>query len=160
MTAPCVGDMARGVPTPHPRPAITTGRGRVRLLELPDGRWVLGRLEDGLPTFGYGQAPSGLATRRQLRAAGLRPGGQEPVGQVKWRRGRRFAWLYRVDLAAPKRAASPAQVAALDRAMTARRYCQAHGGLVDHCVRGPGRMCADCYDAAPLSAVLPAGVAA
>jgi hypothetical protein len=119
------------------------------LVELPDGRWEFGRVEDGLLTFAYGWAPSGLATRRQLRAAGLRPGGQEAAGQVKWRRGRRVAYLYRVDLAAPKRTATPAQQAALGRAMAARRYCRVHHGYAEHCVRGPQRMCAACFEAAP-----------
>jgi hypothetical protein len=124
-------------------------RARLRWVLLPDGRRELGRIEDGLPTFRYRCAPSGLATRRQLRAAGLRPGGQEPAAQVKWRRGRRFALLYRVDLAASKRQPSPAQLAALERAMAARRYCRVHGGHVDHCVFGPDRACAACFAAMP-----------
>jgi hypothetical protein len=36
----------------------------------------------GIPTYPWRWAPEGLATKRQLRALGLRPGGQEPVGQV------------------------------------------------------------------------------
>jgi len=127
-------------------------RGRrvgLRLVQLSDGRWEFGRVEDGLPTFGFRQAPSGLATRRQLRAAGLRPAGQGPAGQIRWRRGRRFALLYRVDLAAPKRQPSPAQLVALERAMAARRFCRVHGGPVDHCVFGPDRACWACFVAMP-----------
>ncbi|HSV68438.1 MAG TPA: RRQRL motif-containing zinc-binding protein [Mycobacteriales bacterium] len=112
----------------------------------PGGPRELCRIEDGLPTFGFRQAPACLVTRRQLRAAGLRPNGQEPTGQLKWRSGRRWAALYRLDLAAPVRPASPAQLAALGRAMAARRYCRVHGGYVDHCVRGPERMCGQCFD--------------
>lgn len=119
------------------------------LVRLPDGRWVFGRVVNGLATFGYGQAPEGLATRRQLRAAGLRPNGQEPAGQLLWHRGHRFAWLYLVDRAAPKRQPSRAQLAALDRAMAARRYCRVHGGQVDHCVIGPDRACSACFEAMP-----------
>jgi hypothetical protein len=77
----------------------------------------------GVPTFPYRMAPTGLATRRQLRQLGLRPGGQEIAGQILWRRGKRVAYLYRIDLAKPKRDASPAQRAAIDRALMARRRC-------------------------------------
>jgi hypothetical protein len=79
----------------------------------------------GLPTFPWRTAPDGLATRRQLAAAGLRPGRQPIAAQVMWR-GRgcdRVAYLYRVELARPKRAATVRQLAALNRAMTARRTC-------------------------------------
>src|SRR5205814_1223182 len=62
-------------------------------------------------------------TVRQLRAKGLRPGGQDIAAQILWRRGRRKAYLYRIDLAAPKRPATAAQLAALTRAMRARRTC-------------------------------------
>ncbi|WP_281179625.1 RRQRL motif-containing zinc-binding protein, partial [Micromonospora rosaria] len=63
----------------------------------------------GIPTFWWQGAPSGYATRRQLRAAGLRPGGQPIAAQVMWRGvgGNRVAYLYRVDLARPKRTATP-----------------------------------------------------
>ncbi|MCI2421536.1 hypothetical protein MOQ72_29285 [Saccharopolyspora sp. K220] len=56
----------------------------VALVELSDGRREFGRIEDGLPTFSFRNAPAGLATVRQLRAMGLRPNGQDPVAQVKW----------------------------------------------------------------------------
>lgn len=36
----------------------------------------------GIPTFPWRLAPDGLATRRQLRALDLRPGGQDIAGQV------------------------------------------------------------------------------
>lgn len=36
----------------------------------------------GVPTYPWRLAPQGLATRRQLRALGLRPGGQEVAAQV------------------------------------------------------------------------------
>ena len=65
----------------------------------------------GFPTFPFRYAPDGLATRRQLRAAGLRP-----------------THLYRLDLAAPKRAATPAQLAAVHKALLARRTCR-HCGV-------------------------------
>jgi hypothetical protein len=73
---------------------------------------------------GKGAVPSqGLATRRQLRALGLSPGGHDPVARLICRGGYRWAWLYRVDLAVPKRTPTLAQEAALDRAMAARQTC-------------------------------------
>ncbi|MEO3820989.1 RRQRL motif-containing zinc-binding protein [Plantactinospora sp. B24E8] len=79
----------------------------------------------GFPTFPYHGAPEHLATVRQLRAAGLRPNGHDPVAQILWRhrRQRRVAYLYRRDLAAPKRTATPAQQEAIAKALRARRTC-------------------------------------
>jgi hypothetical protein len=82
-----------------------------------------GEHHGGTPTFPYKMAPTGLATRRQLRQLGLRPGGQGIAGQILWRRGKRVAYLYRIDLALPKREATEAQRAAIDRALLARRVC-------------------------------------
>lgn len=79
----------------------------------------------GIPTYWWRGAPPGYATRRQLTAAGLRPGGQPIAAQILWRGvgGTRAAYLYRVDLARPKRTATPAQRAAIGKALTARRTC-------------------------------------
>ncbi|MFE2476433.1 RRQRL motif-containing zinc-binding protein [Streptomyces sp. NPDC059389] len=80
----------------------------------------------GIPTFPWRLAPDGLATRRQLRALGLRPGGQDIAGQVlrpRYGRGPLTAFLYRVDRALPVRPMTPAKQAALDRANAARRTC-------------------------------------
>ncbi len=87
---------------------------------------------DGLPLLTWGRAPRDrLATRRQLRTLGLRPGGADPVAvlYVKHRAsGRRnFASLYLIDRAMPVRPMTPARWAALDkanRARLARRYTQ------------------------------------
>ncbi|MEU3855028.1 RRQRL motif-containing zinc-binding protein [Streptomyces sp. NPDC029554] len=80
--------------------------------------------DDGtFPSFGWKQAPKGLATRRQLRAMGLRPGGHDPVAQVTCRNGQRVAYLYRVDLALPIRPMTLAKELALDKAMAARQTC-------------------------------------
>jgi len=62
----------------------------------PDGRRY------GIPTYPYHWAPKCLYTARQLRARGLRPGGQAPIAQILWRRGQRVAYLYRADLALPR----------------------------------------------------------
>jgi hypothetical protein len=78
-----------------------------------------------LPVYRYHLAPEGLMTRRQLRRAGLRPGGQDPVGEIRWRRGHRFALLYDVDQALPVRPMTPGRARALAAAMLARRTCPA-----------------------------------
>src|SRR5262245_61456644 len=98
---------------------------------------------DGLPAFEFRCAPAGLLTRRQLRAAGLAPGGHEPYARLVWRRDRRWAWLYREDLARPKRVPTPAQLAAVQAAMAARRGCAACGPVSDG-VRAAARLCGYC----------------
>ena len=121
----------------------------MELVELPDGREVLGEgIEDGLPTFRWRSAPEGLATRRQLRARGLRPGRQDPAAQIKWRRGRRWAALYRVELAVPCRVPTEAQRRALALALAARRRCIRCGRDAGYVVpRRTGR-CVECEAAA------------
>ncbi|AXE87535.1 RRQRL motif-containing zinc-binding protein [Streptomyces sp. Go-475] len=79
-----------------------------------------------LPAYRWRLAPDGYATRRQLRAQGLRPGGQQVAAQVerpRRRRGPLVAYLYRVDLAKPVRPMTPARWAALAKANAARRIC-------------------------------------
>ncbi|MFJ4931654.1 RRQRL motif-containing zinc-binding protein [Streptomyces sp. NPDC088736] len=68
-----------------------------------------------------GNAPEGLATRRQLRALGLRPAGQEPIvlrcRPCAFWPGRictRPTYLYRIDRALPLRPMTLAQERALD----------------------------------------------
>lgn len=63
----------------------------------------------GIPTYPLRMAPEGLATRRQLRARGLRPAGQQVAAQLLWRypRGIAAAYLYRIDLAKPVRPMTP-----------------------------------------------------
>lgn len=80
----------------------------------------------GIPTYPWRYAPKGLTTRRQLRARGLRPGGQQIAAQVlrpRYRRGPLTAYLYRVDRAKPVRPMTPARWAALAKANLARRTC-------------------------------------
>ncbi|MFE3085692.1 RRQRL motif-containing zinc-binding protein [Streptomyces albidoflavus] len=79
-----------------------------------------------LPVYRWHLAPDGYATRRQLRALGLRPGGQEVAAQIERPRRRRsplVAYLYRVDRAKPVRPMTPARWAALAKANAARRTC-------------------------------------
>lgn len=81
-----------------------------------------------LPVFRWRLAPDGYATRRQLRARGLRPGGQDVAAQLERPRRRReplVAYLYLVDLAQPVRPMTPGRWAALAKANAARRTCPA-----------------------------------
>ncbi|MFF1565852.1 RRQRL motif-containing zinc-binding protein [Streptomyces sp. NPDC058293] len=81
-----------------------------------------------LPTYRWRLAPDGYATYRQLRAMGLRPGGQDVAAQVerpRRKRGPLVAYLYRIDLALPVRPMTPAKWAALAKANEARRSCPA-----------------------------------
>ncbi|GGM83329.1 hypothetical protein GCM10012275_62410 [Longimycelium tulufanense] len=121
-------------------------------ITLWDGRLVLCRGQvDGLPLFTWGWAPKGVATRRQLRARGLCPGGHDPVGVLAFRHrhpGRRrveLASLYRLDLAQPKRIPSPAQRAALARAWAARRICRTCHQDAGYYLPTSTRQCWDCW---------------
>jgi hypothetical protein len=100
----------------------------------------------GIPTYPYHWAPAGLLTRRQLRAAGLRPAGQPIAAQILWRRGRRVAYLYRADLAQPKRTATPAQRTAIAAALRARRICPTCGSEKPYYIPRRTGECNDCTD--------------
>ncbi|WP_304941229.1 RRQRL motif-containing zinc-binding protein [Streptacidiphilus neutrinimicus] len=106
---------------------------------------------DGIPTWRRKLGPdkTEMATRRDLRAMGLRPGGQPVCGQLVWRsklsRGEEvFAYLYRVDLAKPVRPMTPAKQAALDRAMAARRTCPRCKVQKEACISKKLGCCVDC----------------
>ncbi|MGI8797830.1 MAG: RRQRL motif-containing zinc-binding protein [Pseudonocardia sp.] len=80
--------------------------------------------EQGLPTFRWTTAPAGFVTRRQLRELDLAPGGHDPVAAIRRAPGRRLvAYLYRLDLAVQRRRPTPAQLAAVSKALAARRVC-------------------------------------
>lgn len=100
----------------------------------------------GIPTYPYRWAPEGLLTARQLRARGLRPGGQHIAAQILWRDGRRVAYLYREDLAKPKRTATPAQQVAIAKALRARRTCSTCGQLKWYYIPRSLGECLDCAD--------------
>lgn len=97
--------------------------------------------------FRWGLAPDGLATRRQLSALGLRPAGHAPVARVEWRRGRRWADLYRVDVAEPKRPLTPGRRRALAAAAAARRRCRLCGRDAGYVVPTSLGSCLDCHEA-------------
>ncbi|WP_327235973.1 hypothetical protein OG349_20475 [Streptomyces sp. NBC_01317] len=107
----------------------------------------------GLPTFPFRMAPDGYATRRQLRAQGLRPGGQAVAAQLLWHSNRyrrqgeppvRVAYLYRRDRAKPVRPMTPGRTAALAKAMLARRTCPECRTDRGYCIPRSLGMCVPC----------------
>ncbi|MFI0515815.1 RRQRL motif-containing zinc-binding protein [Streptomyces sp. WSLK1-5] len=107
--------------------------------------------DGSVPVFRWKQAGhTNLATRRQLREMGLRPGGQNPVARIVCRGGQRFAWLYRIDLAKPKLPMTLAKELALDKAMAARQTCPLCGRRYFHCIplKTLGS-CLECHDGTP-----------
>ncbi|MEU2748671.1 RRQRL motif-containing zinc-binding protein [Streptomyces collinus] len=99
-----------------------------------------------LPVYRWRLAPDGYATRRQLRARGLRPGGQDVAAQLERprRRGPLVAYLYRIDLAKPVRPMTPARWAALARANAARRTCPACRRDAGYVIPASLGMCVPC----------------
>nr|WP_202513139.1 RRQRL motif-containing zinc-binding protein [Streptomyces sp. SID3343] len=85
-------------------------------------------------------------TRRQLRAKALRPGGQEPVAEIRWWGGQRVAYLYDVDRALPVREMTPGRARALAAAMLARRTCPGCRAVRDYCISRRHGLCQPCVD--------------
>ncbi|AGK78701.1 hypothetical protein SFUL_3783 [Streptomyces microflavus DSM 40593] len=115
----------------------------------------------GVPTFPWRMAPDGYATRRQLRAVGLRPGGQDIAAQVLWHSRRywrkgtspvRVAYLYRIDLAKAVRPMTPAKWAALAKANTARQVCPECRTDAGYRIPTSLGMCVTCADSPHLAA--------
>jgi hypothetical protein len=113
----------------------------------------------GLPTYPFHAAPRGMATLRQLRERGLRPGGQPVQAQIVWKhrgpqrdrdgQGRttcRVAYLFKVADAKPKRAATPAQREAIGKALAARRTCPSCGAEQDYYISRSLGECNQCAD--------------
>ncbi|MFE3180796.1 RRQRL motif-containing zinc-binding protein [Streptomyces violascens] len=106
----------------------------------------------GIPTYPWRYAPDGYATRRQLRARGLRPGGQEVAAQLMRQSRRRkagvsVAYLYRVDAAKPVRPMTSRKWGALALAMLARRTCPECRVVFSYCIPVSLGMCVLCADA-------------
>ncbi|MEW1804695.1 RRQRL motif-containing zinc-binding protein [Streptomyces virginiae] len=117
--------------------------------------------EFGIPTFPRKLAPEGLATRRQLRARGLRPGGQPVVAQILWLGRRppgtrerlvRAAYLYRLDLALPVRPMTPGLWRAHRAMMRARRTCPVCLVTYPYVIPTSLGCCSRCADAPALAA--------
>lgn len=109
----------------------------------------------GLPVLTWGWADRAvLDTVRGLRRRGLRPGGQQPVAVLMFQhripaRSTDFARLYLVERALPKRTATPAQLAGIEKALRARRTCRRDecGRVWERCVSTTSRMCGPCEEA-------------
>ncbi|BFV58279.1 hypothetical protein KCMC57_up33830 [Kitasatospora sp. CMC57] len=109
----------------------------------------------GIPTYPWRQAPEGYLTRRQLRARGLRPNGQDVAAQILWRSrfgGTALACLYRPELAAPVREMTPRRRAALDAANRARRMCPDCGRDAGYVLPRHLGTCIPCADGIPHAA--------
>jgi hypothetical protein len=88
-----------------------------------------------------------LATRRQLRSQGLRPGGQDVAAQILRPRRRReplTAYLYRIDRALPVRPMTPGRWRAHAAMMRARRRCPECGQDAGYVVPASLGMCVTC----------------
>lgn len=112
--------------------------------ELTRGR------HNGVALLSWNLAPRDkLATRRQLRAMGLRPGGQDPVAYLYFRcrkaRTMVFAELFLISGAKPKRAATPAQHTAIAKANLARRICGTCGRDAGYIVPREHGLCHRCW---------------
>ena len=102
--------------------------------------------QNGLTSWSRRKAPRGLLTRRQMRTENLAPGGAWPVGQLVFHHRRREvrALLYDRGELVPKRVPSAAQLAALDRALAARRRCPDCGRDVGYCIPTSLGCCVNC----------------
>lgn len=105
-----------------------------QLQEVPWSQWqeYTRGTHDGIVLLSWGIGPRDkLATRRQLRAAGLRPGGQDPAALLYFRHrpscSQVLAELFLIERAKPVRPMTPARQAALDKALAARRTCRECG---------------------------------
>lgn len=104
--------------------------------------------ETTIPVFKRLCAPSGYATKRQLRAMGLRPGGQEPVAEVETR-GPKNGLLYEIARARPVRPMTLAKEYALDKAMAARQTCGTCGRRYFFVLPTSLKSCLECHDGTP-----------
>lgn len=100
-----------------------------------------------IPTYPWRAAPAGLATRRQLAAAGLRPGGAPVVAQLERRRRRGReplrAFLYDLAAAVPKRPATEGNLRAVAAMLAARSTCRTCGARFEYCLPA-GLVCLAC----------------
>jgi hypothetical protein len=107
---------------------------------------------DGLPVLAWGWAPRELlATMRQLRKMGLRPGGADPVAALRFQhrkpaKANDFALLYLITRAVPKRTATARQHVAIESALRARRTCRECRRVQDFYLSTISRMCSSCED--------------
>ncbi|WP_103503944.1 RRQRL motif-containing zinc-binding protein [Streptomyces sp. SM14] len=110
--------------------------------------------------YEHGTAPDYLMTRRQLRDAGLSPGGHGPVATLRCKRCgyyplrvcTREANLFDSRLAAARRVPTLRQEEALDKAMAARQTCEQCRVRQPHCLPRADRRCHSCSTTSGLAA--------
>jgi hypothetical protein len=140
------------IPGPQPYYPAIPGPRNMLLESLRNTRSIYVEFYDpdgaryGLPTYPFKAAPPGWLTRRQLRALGLRPGGQEPCGQLLWKHHgkRRQAWLYLRSLALPVRPMTPGKWGAVACALVARSTCARCGQVQRYCIPTSVGVCNTC----------------
>ena len=126
--------------------------GRVPYLDGLRGKNILAQFYDpdgeryGLPTYPYHWAPDGLLTIRQLRAKGLRPGGQDIAAQILWRHRKQRASPTSTAKTSPNPNGAPPsnQLAAIGKALRARRICPTCGSEKPYCIPRSRGECNDC----------------
>ena len=104
---------------------------------------------DGLPMFGWGEAPSTLLTVSQLREIGLRRNAQDPVALLVFRHHRPYrreetVELFSVERAATMRGTAWQRRAKVQHALRARRVCIECRRDVGYYVPTSTRTCWDC----------------
>ncbi|WP_410662790.1 RRQRL motif-containing zinc-binding protein [Amycolatopsis sp. lyj-84] len=127
------------------------------IVHIPCGDTVLVAeargVREGLPWFGWDEAPAGLATPSQLREAGLSRAGLDPVALLVFRHRKPYARetvaeLFSVDQAArrpePSQAQQVSRLQNLKHAMRARRTCVDCTEEQDYCVPTSTRQCWRC----------------
>lgn len=125
------------------RRPVTVFDGRTHHVALCRG------FRDGLPIFGWGEAPSTLLTATQLRQVGLRRNGQDPVALLVFRHHRPYrreetTELYSVERAAPVRGTECQRRAKVQGALRARRICAECRQDVGYYVPTSTGLCWDC----------------
>ena len=100
-------------------------------------------MSGAIPEYKPRTAPDGLATKRQLDAVGLRPGGHDPVAQLVWPGGS-WAALYDISKAVPKRAMTPGLHRSVDAMLRARRICPGCGEDAGYCISRRLGVCTNC----------------
>lgn len=96
-----------------------------------------------IPHYEPHTAPDGLATLRQLRTLGLRPGGSDPVAELVWRGGS-WAALYRIEDCKPKWPMTPGRWRSVEAMLQARRICPVCGIDVGYCISRRHGACGLC----------------
>ncbi|MEV6604717.1 RRQRL motif-containing zinc-binding protein [Kutzneria sp. NPDC051319] len=107
--------------------------------------------EGGLPLLPRGWAPKTLlATVRQLKKLGLRPGGHDPVAVLygySSKGGQWFAPLYLIARAKPMLPMTPNRWRSIAKANTARRCCPVCGRDRGYIIPPSLGMCVPCTEA-------------